>query len=194
MPARPRPTLAPEAAAASVVQLPRPADNALVRGELRLGGRLDTRFFALLRAVQASGSLHKAARAAGYSYKGAWLALDAAGNLARTPLVERRIGGRGGGGSALSAAAVELLAVWRELQTRHVGFLREQEAWLANHLQSNPALAGLLRRNAMKTSARNQFVGSVAAIQRGPATSHRYITTRKTLAAAAIQNDPWTAT
>lgn len=145
-------------------------DGALLGGQLVLAGRLDARLFALLGALHASGSLHKAARAAGYSYKGAWLALDAAGNLARTPLVERRTGGRGGGGSALSAAAVELLAVWRELQARHAGFLREQEAWLANHLQSNPALAGLLKRSAMKTSARNQFVGTVAAIQRGTAT------------------------
>jgi molybdate transport repressor ModE-like protein len=135
MPARPR--AANDAAAsdtpadaARVVPLPRPSDTALVRGDLRLGGRLDARFFALLRAVQDTGSLQKAARAAGYSYKGAWLLLESAGNLARSPLVERATGGRGGGGSVLTPAALQLLAAWQQLQIRHAGFLREQEAWL----------------------------------------------------------------
>ena len=79
-------------------------DTALLQGELRLAGRLDARFFALLRAVEATGSLHKAALAAGYSYKGAWLVLETAANLAHAPLVERSAGGRGGGGSTLTPA------------------------------------------------------------------------------------------
>jgi molybdate transport system regulatory protein len=39
-----------------------------------------------------------------------------------------------------------------------------QEARLAQH----PALQGLLRRMSMKTSARNQFVGTVSAVDIGP--------------------------
>jgi molybdate transport repressor ModE-like protein/molybdopterin-binding protein len=173
MPARPR--AANDAAAsdtpadaARVVPLPRPSDTALVRGDLRLGGRLDARFFALLRAVQDTGSLQKAARAAGYSYKGAWLLLESAGNLARSPLVERATGGRGGGGSVLTPAALQLLAAWQQLQIRHAGFLREQEAWLLDQ----PGLSALLRSVSMKTTARNQFAGTVSALQSGPATTH----------------------
>jgi len=172
MPARPRPTTAPEAAAATVLQLPRPADTALVRGELRLAGRLDARFFALLRAVQDSGSLHKAARAAGYSYKGAWLLLETAGNLARAPLVEKVTGGRGGGGTRLAPAARQLLATWQQLQIRHASFLREQEAWLLEQ----PGLAALLRSASMKTTARNQFAGTVSAVTQGPVTTHVTLT------------------
>ena len=173
MPARPR--AANDAAASDtpavaprVVPLPRPSDTALVRGDLRLGGRLDARFFALLRAVQDTGSLQKAARAAGYSYKGAWLLLESAGNLARSPLVERATGGRGGGGSVLTPAALQLLAAWQQLQIRHAGFLREQEAWLLDQ----PGLSALLRSVSMKTTARNQFAGTVSALQSGPATTH----------------------
>jgi molybdate transport system regulatory protein len=143
------------------------ADTSLLTGELRLGARLDARFFALLRALEATGSLHKAARAAGYSYRGAWLLLETAGNLARAPLVHTATGGRGGGGSQLTAAARELLAAWSQLETRHAGFLRAQEAWLLEQ----PALGALLRRISMKTSARNQFAGTLTRVHIGPATA-----------------------
>ncbi|MDG0832043.1 LysR family transcriptional regulator [Pelomonas saccharophila] len=139
----------------------------MLSGELRLAGRLDARFFALLRAVQGSGSLQKAARAAGYSYKGAWLVLETAGNLARTPLVVSQTGGRRGGGSQLTPAAVELLHSWQQLQQRHHRFLAEQDAWLLSH----PHLVNLLRSLSMKASARNQFSGTVTDVSQGPATT-----------------------
>jgi molybdate transport system regulatory protein len=63
-----------------------PNDHPLLQGELRLAGRLDGRFFDLLAALSLTGSLQKAARAAGYSYKGAWLVLDAASALTHAPL------------------------------------------------------------------------------------------------------------
>lgn len=149
------------------MRAPARRDTALVTGELSLCGRLDARFFALLEALEATGSLHKAARAAGYSYKGAWLVLDTAANLSRSPLVETATGGRGGGGSRITPAARALLDAWRALRERHDAFLREQDAWLA----SQPDLAALLRRISMKTSARNQFAGTIAALHSGPATT-----------------------
>jgi molybdate transport system regulatory protein len=139
-------------------------DDTLVSAELRLAGRLDARFFALLEAIAATGSISRAARTAGLSYRGAWLILDNAANLARSPLVDSAIGGSGGGGTRLTDTARELMAAWRELQTRHRAFLREQEAWLLQR----PALAGALRRMAMKTSARNQFAGTLVALAPGP--------------------------
>ena len=140
--------------------------SGLLDGELRLAGRLDARFFALLQALHDSGSLQRAARAAGYSYKGAWLLLDQAGNLAQAPLVQARQGGRGGGGSALTPAALALLDAWQQLQQRHGSFLRSQEQWLLDQ----PELAALLRRTAMKTTARNQFAGRIEALTLGPST------------------------
>ncbi|HEX7686069.1 MAG TPA: TOBE domain-containing protein [Burkholderiaceae bacterium] len=139
-------------------------DDTLVSADLRLAGRLDARFFALLEAIAATGSINRAARTAGLSYRGAWLILDNAANLARSPLVESAIGGSGGGGTRLTDMARELMAAWRDLQSRHHAFLREQEAWLLQR----PALAGALRRMAMKTSARNQFAGTIVDLARGP--------------------------
>jgi molybdate transport system regulatory protein len=139
-------------------------DGQLIQAELRLAGRLDARFFALLAAVQATGSISRAARTAGYSYKGAWLLLEAAGNLAQAPLLRTSTGGAGGGGTRLTPAAQELLAAWQALHQRHQAFVRAQEA----HLSNTPALQGLLRRMSMRTSARNQFVGTVSALTLGP--------------------------
>lgn len=142
-------------------------DHPLLQGELRLAGRLDGRFFDLLAALALTGSLQKAARAAGYSYKGAWLVLDAATALTHAPLVEASSGGRGGGGSRLTTEGQALLAAWHVLQSRHDGFLREQEAWLA----TQPTLHQLLKRMSMKTTARNQFAGQISAVNVGPATT-----------------------
>ena len=152
---------------AQVLAWPVAPETSLVRGDLRLAGRLDSRFFDLLRALESTGSLHKAARAAGYSYKGAWLLLETAANLARAPLVEGVTGGRGGGGSRLTLAAHVLLAAWQQLHLRHAAFLQEQERWLLDQ----PQLAPLLRRMSMKTTARNQFAGTISAVNAGPATA-----------------------
>ncbi len=149
-------------------------DGTLLSGELKLAGRLDARFFALLQAIESTGSINKAARAAGYSYKGAWLLLETAGNLAHEPLLERLTGGPGGGGTSLTPAAHALLDAWRHLQAAHHDFLRAQDTWLAQQ----PALAGTLRRMAMKTTARNQFVGTVSRLDAGPVTTQVALTLR----------------
>ena len=106
--------------------------GSLLQGELRLAGRLDARFFALLGALETTGSINRAARTAGLSYRGAWLMLEAAGNLANEPLLETATGGVGGGGTQLTAAAINLLKAWRELQRAHQTFLRTHEDRLAN--------------------------------------------------------------
>ncbi len=135
------------------------AEGALLSAELKLAGRLDARFFALLDAVQATGSINRAARTAGYSYKGAWLLLEAAGNLAQAPLLHSSTTG-----TRLTDPALQLLQAWHQLQERQHAFLQAQEAVLA----AQPALHGLLRRMSMKTSARNQFAGTVSALDIGP--------------------------
>jgi molybdate transport system regulatory protein len=142
-------------------------DHPLLQGELRLAGRLDGRFFDLLAALAMTGSLQKAAKAAGYSYKGAWLVLDAATALTHAPLVAKSAGGTGGGGTTLTGEGQALLVAWRELQTRHAAFLHEQAAWLA----TQPALDALLKRMSMKTTARNQFFGRISGVTAGPSTT-----------------------
>ena len=165
------------------------ADGSLLSADIKLAGRLDARFFALLGALQRTGSINRAARTAGLSYKGAWLMLESACNLANEPLLETAAGGVGGGGTRLTAAALELLGAWHTLQADHRDFLRLQEARIAQL----PALQGLLRRMSMKTTARNQFAGTVKALEIGPVSAEVTIALKSgneitaTLTSAAAQ-------
>ncbi|MGC1173231.1 winged helix-turn-helix domain-containing protein, partial [Polaromonas sp.] len=52
----------------------------------------------ILRRIGEAGSISEAARAAGVSYKAGWQAVDTLSNLAGAALVERMVGGSGGGG------------------------------------------------------------------------------------------------
>ncbi len=148
------------------------SQGSLLSAELKIAGRLDARFFALLQALHDTGSINRAARTAGLSYKGAWLLLEAACNLANEPLMETATGGAGGGGTRLSPAALDLLRAWHQLQAEHRDFVRTQEA----RLVQLPALHGLLRRMSMKTTARNQFAGTVTGVELGPVSAAVAIT------------------
>ena len=133
------------------------AGDAWLSGDLRLAGSLDERFFRLLAAVEDSGSINQAAKAAGYSYKGAWLALEAAQNLSDRPLLHTRTGGSRGGGTQLTDSARRLLQLWLSAQQRHDQWLSQ----LRQELEASASTIGLFRRLQMKTTARNQFLGTV---------------------------------
>lgn len=148
-------------------------DRLLLTADLRLGPRMDSRFFQLLRAIEATGSLRKAAQTAGYSYKGAWTVLDAGSDWASRPLIESSAGGSRSGGTRLTEEARLLLDAYDALKERLGGFLDVQEAWLLEQ----PDIAQLLRRYAMKTTARNQFPGKVTDVEIGRVTAQATLTT-----------------
>jgi molybdate transport system regulatory protein len=118
---------------------------------------------ALLASLADCGSITKAAKAIGMSYKAAWEAIDTMNTLAGEPLVERLTGGRGGGGTRLTARGQQLVENFRIIEREHRRFIDQLG------LQA-PALADdclLLRRMSMKTSARNQFAGKVTRLKSG---------------------------
>ncbi|HEY7804278.1 MAG TPA: LysR family transcriptional regulator, partial [Orrella sp.] len=63
----------------------------------------------VLRAVGQFGSISQAARATGVSYKAAWQAIETLGNLAGVPLIDKAVGGSGGGGARLTSHGLALL-------------------------------------------------------------------------------------
>jgi molybdate transport system regulatory protein len=97
----------------------------------------------ILRAVGQAGSISQAARDAGISYKAAWQALDTLSNLAGAALVERAVGGAGGGGARLTAAGRQVLAAAD-------AWARTRAAALARPHAAVPGLA-------LRTSMRNQL-------------------------------------
>ena len=130
-----------------------------VQGEL-LGG---TRQVALLEAIASTGSITQAAKAIGVSYKGAWDTIDHMNQLAGEPLLERSSGGKGGGGTRLTQRGLQLVDNFRQIEAEHQKFLAllsRQAAGMADDYL-------LMRRMAMKTSARNQFTGTVHSIHTG---------------------------
>jgi molybdate transport system regulatory protein len=117
----------------------------------------------LLRAVAEHGSITQAARAMGISYKGAWDAIDAMNTLSGEPLVARVTGGRGGGSTRLTARGERLVARYVQVEAVHQRFV----ALLAAHTMDLDQDFSLLQVLNVKTSARNQWLGTVAAIRAG---------------------------
>ncbi len=74
-------------------------------------GRLE-----LLGAVDELGSLSRAARRLGMSYRAAWGLLKVTEQALGAPLLEVTIGGRAGGGARLTAEACELVRRFRRVK------------------------------------------------------------------------------
>ncbi|HMB14873.1 MAG TPA: TOBE domain-containing protein [Pelovirga sp.] len=136
-----------------------------VSGSLLLGSnqQLNEKRIELLRRIDQLGSLSAAAKAVGLSYKGAWDSIDAINNLSDKELVCRVSGGRGGGGSTLTAEGKKVLQLYDLFATAHGRFMDE----LSSHSDNPQEAYNFLRRVTMKTSARNQFSGKVISIRHG---------------------------
>ena len=65
-------------------------------------GKIGSDRIQLLEAIHRNGSISKAAKVLGLSYKAAWDAVIAMNNLFPSPLVERQTGGKRGGGAVLT--------------------------------------------------------------------------------------------
>lgn len=70
----------------------------------------------LLEQITIHGSLSEAARRLGFSYRRAWMLLDAMNRRWPGPVVTTATGGRGGGGAALTPLGRHVLRVYRDLQ------------------------------------------------------------------------------
>ena len=111
---------------------------------------------ALLQHIAEQGSITRAAKSAGLSYKAAWDAIDELNNLAQKPLVERSVGGKGGGGAKLSSEGERVLRLYQKLQTLQAQVLEAAE---------DASDLNLLGRLMLRTSARNQLHGKVVEIE-----------------------------
>lgn len=69
----------------------------------------------LLKAILKTGSLSKAAKSLGMSYKKAWGLIESINKSSKTPVVETSTGGKGGGGSVLTLFGKNLISVFDEI-------------------------------------------------------------------------------
>jgi molybdate transport system regulatory protein len=128
-----------------------------------MGWSVDKPAILLLQAIARTGSINSAAQSLGIQYKSAWQKLDQINNLLPYPLVEKRTGGSGGGGSVLTEEGKKLL--------RQVDALRKEFSQFMQFFTEDPkeALQSLktLRRIEMNLSARNVWLGQVKNIDKG---------------------------
>ena len=74
--------------------------------------------YRLLSAVQRNGSINAAARDLGMSYRKVWAQLQAMEESAPFPIMERRVGGKGGGASKLTDEILELMEQFQGLRNQ----------------------------------------------------------------------------
>lgn len=120
----------------------------------------------ILKRIGEVGSISEAARGAQVSYKGAWQALETLSHLAGAPLVEKAVGGSGGGGARLTQAGLQLLEAAELLHQARAHVLATLETRMGKTLNV-PGLVGL----GLRTSMRNQLPCRIKAIQRDAGTA-----------------------
>lgn len=125
---------------------------------------LSDKRIALLEQVGECGSISQAARNVGLSYKGAWDAVDAMNSMFGEPLVSTMTGGKGGGGTQLTATGIRIVDAYRALRREQKRFLEAASVGIENF----DNVYQMIRRLSVKTSARNQFFGKVSGIKLGP--------------------------
>lgn len=129
-----------------------------------LGHGMSDKRIDILRGIARTGSISQAARDAAVSYKAAWQAIDTLTNLAGVPLVQRAVGGAGGGGALLTAQGAHLLELAQALDAAR----QEVHArWAQRGTAGGAVGAGLdttLTRLAVRTSMRNQLPATIDAM------------------------------
>ncbi|MDR1936037.1 MAG: TOBE domain-containing protein [Candidatus Accumulibacter sp.] len=136
--------------------------------ETEVGTFLGDKRIRLLEAIDQHGSISAAAQFVPISYKAAWDAVDAMNNLADEPLVTRAVGGKNGGGTRLTGYGRRIVALYRALEAEYQAALDRLAAGMNEGEASNfSQFRRLLQRMSMKTSARNQFFGSIVALRAG---------------------------
>lgn len=122
----------------------------------------------LLKQIEKTGSILQAAKEVPMSYKSAWDGIDAINNLSPKPVIERRVGGRKGGGSRLTEYGKSLIAMYEKVEKIQSEFLE----FIAKNTDINLGEISNLERIAMQISARNVFLGKVLEIKNGAINSN----------------------
>ena len=119
-------------------------------------GRVGSDRIALIEAIAQDGSITKAAKRLGVSYRAAWDAVQALNNLFDEPLITASPGGAAGGMAGVTPHGLKLAKAYRRME------IRLAEIW-ADIDADRTDLWSL----GMKTSARNALRGVVETVKLG---------------------------
>lgn len=140
----------------------------------------------LLQAIDKGGSITSAAKQIGVSYKTAWDRIEAMNNISDRALVSRSAGGAKGGGTVLTELGKKVVEGFNVLQQEHEQFMKK----LGNEVSSISDFANFSKISQLRTSARNQFGGTVSKITKGAVNTEVELTLGDSLSiVATITND-----
>lgn len=80
----------------------------------------------LLERIEETGSINKAAKSMGMSYKKAWEMINSLNAQTSKPFVITQTGGEKGGGSIITEEAKKLIVYHQELRERFLAFLERE--------------------------------------------------------------------
>lgn len=80
----------------------------------------------LLENIQKTGSITNAAKEMKMAYRQAWQLVQEINQRAETPLVEKLLGGKGGGGARLTDAGEKAITLFYEIEKRIKDFAQKQ--------------------------------------------------------------------
>lgn len=80
----------------------------------------------LLKLIEETGSLNKAAKVMNLSYQKAWKLMDNSNKAAKSPLIETQVGGNKGGGTVLTPYGKSLIDSFEAINVACWEFLDEQ--------------------------------------------------------------------
>ncbi len=98
-------------------------DNKVLIGEGRIR---------LLKEIEKKGSLSKAAKSLGISYKKAWTLIDSVNKSAKKEVLTTSIGGKNGGGAVLTDYGKKLIQIFDEIKKNCWEYLDNQVEKIEN--------------------------------------------------------------
>ncbi len=121
----------------------------------------------LLHLVKELGSISAAAKSLGVSYKAAWEAVEQINNMSSQPILERKTGGQGGGGTVFTEHGLNFLKYMQNFDDRFQAFV----SGLGTAEDGLQMLNQYMRAIKFATSADNQFAGRIVDLTPGPVNS-----------------------
>ena len=158
--------------------------------ETSSGDRAGEARFALLAAIDRLGSISAAAKATGFSYKGAWDAVNAMNNLFPRPLIVKHAGGASGGGTQVTEEGRRALAAHRQLTAALGDVMARLEAVISENPNISLPGENLFWSPFMRTSARNCYHGVVDAVSHGAVNAEILLKIAPDVTLAVIVTEP----
>lgn len=139
---------------------------------------------ALLEKIDEYGSISKAAKAVGVSYKTAWDTINTINDMSEKPLFIRVTGGKSGGGTRLTEEGKDLIRTYRIIEEEHEKFLTNLEDKMGG--VDEHSLERLIKKISKQASARNIFAGTIEKIVPGETRSEVTLTLKQGKTIVAI--------